>query len=64
MSDDSDDEYVDYNSGPFCRHWGDPSDCDETCARCGHKCTEHGAEDGEFACGVDDCPCAKWIDSE
>lgn len=26
------DDYGDYESGPFCRHWGTPGDCDE-CTR-------------------------------
>ena len=35
-------------SGPFCRHWGDPADCDEKCATCGHECCEHDQSgDGE-----------------
>ena len=25
------DDQCDYESGPFCRHWGDPSDCDVEC---------------------------------
>lgn len=26
---DDDDRWEDYESGPFCPHWGDPYDCDE-----------------------------------
>jgi hypothetical protein len=49
----------DYESGPFCRHWGDPSDCEEKCATCGHRCPEH-----EFVapgpCMEDNCSCEAW----
>lgn len=35
------------DSGPFCIHWADPSDCDELC-QCGHKCFQHN--DRCYAC--------------
>jgi len=57
----SGDDYRDYGSGPFCRHWGDLSDCDELCNACGHKCREHdygGKDDSE--CRVDGCVCKSW----
>lgn len=48
-----------YETGPFCRHWSDPSDCDETCATCGHKCTQHEfAAPGE--CMEQGCECKAW----
>lgn len=50
----------DYETGPFCRHWGDPSDCDEVCKTCGHGCTRHGANDGDWSCF--DCDCEKWME--
>lgn len=28
------------DSGPFCRHFNDPADCDEKCT-CGHSCSSH-----------------------
>lgn len=31
----TDDEWADYESGPYCQHWQDPSDCDYVCANCG-----------------------------
>ncbi len=34
-------EYENDDSGPYCQHWGDPSDCDEVCVGCQHKCCEH-----------------------
>lgn len=30
-----------YESGPFCRHWGDPSCCVEPCEVCGVCCHLH-----------------------
>ena len=45
-----------YESGPFCRHWRDPTDC---CARCtcGHDCTRH-----EFSAPGKclECDCKEW----
>lgn len=62
MSDDADETESDwsgYESGPFCKHWGDPSDCEEVCARCGHPCCAHGA--GEcWRCDV----CDEFVDKE
>jgi hypothetical protein len=49
----SDEDWSNYETGPFCRHWGDPSDCDRKCV-CGHTCVEHDfAEPG--ACMECDC---------
>ena len=42
----------DCDSGPFCRHWGDPSDCNEKC-KCGHKCCQHDYIDND--CCICDC---------
>ena len=60
------DEY--WESGPFCRHWGDPSDCDERCATCGHLCRWHSYGDGKTDCfedeDDDDCECTEWVESE
>lgn len=52
MSDEWDDE-----SGPFCRHWGDPSDCEEKCWWCGHRCNQHWGTD---ECDEDGCDCQQW----
>lgn len=41
-------------SGPFCQHYGDPSDCDEVCS-CGHRCALHSG--WEWACDVEGCAC-------
>ncbi len=64
MSDERDDEYWEnYESGPFCRHWSDPIDCEEVCATCGHGCTDHAYEDGERDCGAEGCTCQEWKDA-
>ena len=47
-----DDEDPAYESGPFCMHWSDPSDCTEKCT-CGHDCRDHHY-------GMD----CKWCDCE
>lgn len=57
---DEDDGFCDYDSGPFCKHWSDPSDCDELCATCGHMCCRHGYSTEE--CYVDDCKCEQFVD--
>ena len=54
--------WEDYESGPFCRHWGDPSDCDNECATCHHYCYQHGQSEGDFACN--ECECEKWAEEE
>lgn len=55
----NDEQDVEYDSGPFCRHWGDPSDCAEVCGNCGHKCTVHSFESpGE----CNDCECKEWAE--
>lgn len=43
-----------YESGPFCRHWGDPMDCDLDCA-CGHRCAQHELDEGRTNCTKCDC---------
>ena len=64
MDEPEDDEWWDYDSGPFCWHWSDPADCDEKCARagCGHGCGQHAADDGEAGCFECDCPA--WFEEE
>lgn len=60
--DEEERDWANYESGPFCRHWVDPVDCEIRCARvnCGHGCTRHGAEDGDFECF--DCDCEAWVE--
>ena len=59
MSDDEPD-WENYESGPFCRHWSEPSWCEEKCAACGHGCQSHEFGEGCFACG--ECECKEWKD--
>ena len=48
-------DWSNYETGPFCRHWFDPSDCRDDCAYCGHRCPEH--EIGHTTeCAECDCP--------
>lgn len=54
------DEFEDYDSGPFCRHWGDPSDCEEVCAACDHSCPQHSYYDDE----CNECDCRAFVDEE
>jgi len=55
----TDDDWADYDTGPFCTHWGD-EDCDEPC-RCGHKCRDHAGL-GRDECLVDGCQCDMFED--
>ncbi len=55
-------DWGEYNSGPFCRHWHDPCDCDMIC-ECGHECFRHGEYVSE-ACNVEGCPCEQWLDAK
>jgi hypothetical protein len=59
MSDETDCEAV---SGPFCRHYADPADCPEVCARpgCSDPCCEHGRSE----CSRDGCGCPEFVDAE
>lgn len=60
----SDDEYWEnYDTCPdgFCRHWSCNSDCDEVCARCGHRCPRHGTAEGATSC--EKCDCAAWAEA-
>ena len=60
-NDESDDDESgwdgEYNSGPFCRHWSDPSDCEEVCL-CDHRCGRHESDADDGACL--DCDCSQW----
>jgi len=48
------DDYDNYESGPFCAHWGELGDCEEICTECGHGCNNHNMGD---ECNVDGCDC-------
>jgi hypothetical protein len=64
MSEADDNDWSDYETGPFCRHWGDPSDCDRECKRCGHKCPRHGFGNDNSACMEEGCQCQSWAETE
>lgn len=57
MCDEEETDWSEYESGPFCRHWGEVWDCEIPCLRCGHKCDEHPPYEG---CGHDGCACKKF----
>ena len=50
--------WEDYESGPFCPHWLEAGECDEKC-KCGHLCGVHWWDDD---CSEDKCPCEKFED--
>lgn len=56
MTDEEDERWENYDSGPFCKHWADPYDCDELC-KCSHVCAQHsaGAE-----CNIEECACEEF----
>jgi hypothetical protein len=65
MTDDApapEEELEEYVSGPYCRHWSDPSDCEIKCENCGHLCGEHGRGGHDPDCDVDGCNCKEWKD--
>lgn len=72
MNDECDDEpdSEPFESGPFCRHFSDPADCDVLCARCGHRCSLHeqGGEDDSACRGEpysrEHCTCEAWVEPE
>ena len=51
----------DYESGPYCRHWAELWDCDEVCARCGHRCDRHVWSGDQ--CEEAGCSCDAWVES-
>lgn len=59
-----DDDWSDYDSGPFCRHYSQLGDCDDICGACGHSCNMHdGGNDGN-GCDENGCTCPGWKESE
>lgn len=63
MSDDqkdTEDAWEDYETGPFCRHYGDPADCALVCAACGHECWQHPQVEREtdYRAGCTECSCS------
>lgn len=60
MSEEAD-PFENYETGPFCRHFSDPADCDIKCASCGHRCTQH---DFESPGPCDECECKAWAEPQ
>ena len=60
MDEDYSGEWGDRDSGPFCKHWSHPADCDERCI-CGHLCGRHFC--GEY-CKEEGCDCEQFRDVE
>lgn len=63
MSDDGstpDAELPDVDSGPFCRHYHSPIDCQEICDRCCHRCPRHYEDLG---CDALYCDCPGWVEA-
>ena len=57
-------DWEDYDSGPFCRHFSDPDECDLVCAECGHGCAKtDNSHELNGPCNVDGCPCTGWTDA-
>lgn len=56
-----DEDWEDYESGPYCRHWNITYECDDRCATCGHLCIAHS----DFECEPDSetCPCREFVDA-
>lgn len=53
MTDDNiEEDDVEYDSGPFCIHFGTPGECEEECLACGHMCKDHPFGD---ECNLCDC---------
>ena len=59
-------EEEDYDTGPFCRHYADPADCDIKCLRCNHECHEHDQDvvSGDGKCNHDSCECHDWLEKD
>ena len=51
---EEEDPWENYESGPFCWHWGTPGDCEQPCLRegCDHTCNDH-----DPGCRVKGCDC-------
>lgn len=58
---EDDDEWDDFQTGPFCVHWcTPPEDCDHLC-ECKHRCGRHDYEERCLELG---CTCEKFTDDE
>lgn len=57
---EQDEEDLEHDTGPFCRHYSDPSDCELDCVACGCRCPFHDYANGECM----DCDCRHYVDPE
>lgn len=53
-----DSEWSENQSGPFCLHYSDPSECDAIC-KCGHECKNHR----HGGCNIDGCDCDDFTEA-
>ena len=54
-------DWDDYETGPFCQHWcSPPGDCEKKC-ECGHECAQHW---GELECRAEGCECERFTEAE
>jgi hypothetical protein len=58
----TEDSWDNYESGPFCQHWGDPVDCDTVCMCCTHQCHEHDWHN-PWPCNAGNCECEAFKDA-
>jgi len=57
IEDESEDiDWADYESGPFCIHWGEPGSCEDLCENpeCKHMCKDHSCGG---SCDIEGCKC-------
>lgn len=60
---DEEEEEPGYESGPFCKHYGQVGECEEVCALCGHQCRNHDPSE-PYDCDVDGCTCEGFVDEK
>ena len=59
------DPWENFDSGPYCRHWDDPDNCDIRCKTCGHRCPGHGfADDPGCHWYNESCNCKGWVEPD
>mgnify|MGYP001568647700 FL=1 len=66
-AEDEDEDTTEWETGPFCQHFSDPSDCEELCLGCSHGCPDHerSAESGKpRVCTLPGCPCQGWVERD
>ncbi len=56
------DDWSDYDSGPYCQHWNELSYCKNICEMCNHYCNDHNNEDKCY--GNLFCKCKIFVDKK